>query len=250
MAGSRTYRTVAIVLDKTKLKETDLILTLLGGTAGRYGPSPRAPASPDRALRRAASCSAWSTCLWPAGRSLDVVSQADLKRAPLGCAPSFESLTAASAIAELARLCTFEDAYDPFVFAITDSALSHIGALEGDAPHMDVIVAAYAFKLLSHLGYRPVLDQCVACGDPHPGYFSASAGGLLCGSCSQTVAGAEALDPGAGYWLRSLLALRFDDLASSPVDAFGASMLLAQAHIWSATHLDCRLRSLEFMLGR
>ena len=28
MAGSRTYRTVAIVLDKTKLKETDLILTM------------------------------------------------------------------------------------------------------------------------------------------------------------------------------------------------------------------------------
>ena len=30
MAGSRTYRTKAIVLDKTKLKETDLILTLVG----------------------------------------------------------------------------------------------------------------------------------------------------------------------------------------------------------------------------
>ena len=29
MAGSRTYRTKVLVLDKTKLKETDLILTLL-----------------------------------------------------------------------------------------------------------------------------------------------------------------------------------------------------------------------------
>ena len=32
MAGSRTYRTRAIVLDKVKLKETDLILTLLAET--------------------------------------------------------------------------------------------------------------------------------------------------------------------------------------------------------------------------
>ena len=250
MAGSRTYRTVAIVLDKTKLKETDLILTMLGEDGRQIRAVAKGARKPGS--RTAARCELFCMVdlLVARGRSLDVVSQADLKRAPLGCAPSFESLTAASAIAELARLCTFEDACDPFVFAITDSALSHIGALEGDAPHMDVIVAAYAFKLLSHLGYRPVLDQCVACGDPHPGYFSASAGGLLCGSCSQTVAGAEALDPGAGDWLKSLLALRFADLASSPVDAFGASMLLAQAHIWSATHLDCRLRSLEFMLGR
>lgn len=29
MAGSRTYRVRAVVLDKVKLKETDLILTLL-----------------------------------------------------------------------------------------------------------------------------------------------------------------------------------------------------------------------------
>lgn len=29
MAGSRTYRTKVLVLDKTKLKETDLILTML-----------------------------------------------------------------------------------------------------------------------------------------------------------------------------------------------------------------------------
>ena len=29
MAGSRTYRTKVRVLDKTKLKETDLILTML-----------------------------------------------------------------------------------------------------------------------------------------------------------------------------------------------------------------------------
>ena len=29
MAGSRTYRTKVLVLDKTKLKETDLILSLI-----------------------------------------------------------------------------------------------------------------------------------------------------------------------------------------------------------------------------
>ena len=35
MAGSRTYRCRAIVLDKTKLKEMDLILTLVA-ESGRH----------------------------------------------------------------------------------------------------------------------------------------------------------------------------------------------------------------------
>ena len=29
-----------------------------------------------------------------------------------------------------------------------------------------------------------------------------------------------------------------------------ATFLLALAHVWAATHLDARLRALEFMLGR
>ena len=88
------------------------------------------------------------------GRSLDVVSQAELMEAPLGAAPDYEMTCAASAIAEVARVCSFEDAEDPFTFAITQRALTLVGS-GLDAAHMDLLVAAYVFKLLSHVGYRP-----------------------------------------------------------------------------------------------
>lgn len=78
MAGSRTYRTCVIVLDKTKLKETDLILTLLA----RDGREIRAVAKGARkpGSRLAARCELFCTVdlLLAKGRSLDVVSQADL----------------------------------------------------------------------------------------------------------------------------------------------------------------------------
>lgn len=57
MAGSRTYRTKVLVLDKTKLKETDLILTMLDERGRRFVPWQRAPANPADAWLRAASCS-------------------------------------------------------------------------------------------------------------------------------------------------------------------------------------------------
>ncbi len=65
----------------------------------------------------------------------------------------------ASAVAEVARHCTYEDAEDSFVFAITRAVLAQLASL--DAPHLDLIVAAYVFKLLSHIGYLPDCSSCV-----------------------------------------------------------------------------------------
>lgn len=238
------------MLDKVKLKETDLIVTLLseGGRQIRaVAKGARKPGS-----RLAVRCELFCTAdlLLARGRNLDIVSQAELLAAPLGAAPTYERMCAASAVAEVAKLCSFEDAEDPFVFAITERALALCGDDACDAVHLDVIVAAYIFKLLSHTGYRPDLSSCVLCGDAALSYFSASAGGLLCASCASSVPGAEEVSPANVGWLRSLLALRFDELMGTPIDAMQATYLLALAHLWAATHLDARLRALEFMLGR
>ncbi len=248
MAGSRTYRTNAIVLDKTKLKETDLILTLVGEDGRQIRAVAKGARKPGSRL--AARCELFCEVdlLLAHGRSLDIVSQAELMAAPLGASPSYELLMAASAVAEVARLCTYEDARDPFVFSITRAALAQLASL--GAAHLDLIVAAYVFKLLSHIGYLPDCSSCVACDDEAPTYFSAHAGGLLCASCAPSVPGSEALEPGEPAWLAGLISMRFGELAETPVDALTAARLLGFAHVWAATHLDCRLRALEFLLGR
>lgn len=251
MAGSRTYRTRAIVLDKTKLKETDLIYTLLdesGREVRAVGKGARKPGS-----RLAARCEVGCSVdlLLARGRSLDVIAEARLIAAPLGPAPTMELLSAASALADVCRACIFEDARDPFVYPITERALEVLGTLAGEdtGAHLDVLVAAYIMKLLAHIGYRPDYRGCVLCGDADVTYFSAAAGGLLCASCASSVAGAEEVDATVVGWLRSLMTLRLDELASAPIDPMTATFLLALAHVWAATHLDVRLRGLEFMLG-
>lgn len=248
MAAPRTYRETCLVLDKTRLKETDLICTLLASDGRQIRAVAKGARKPG--ARLAARCEVCCTVdmLLARGRTLDVVSQAELIEAPLGAAPSLELLSAASAVVEVARLCCFEDARDAFIFPITRAALAKLGEC-ADAPHRDVIVAAFAFKLLSHVGYRPDYTGCVACGDEALTHFSAQAGGLLCASCAASVPGAEPVDAVLAGWLRSLIALRFDDLAASPIDAETATLLLVFAHVWAATHLDARLRAFEFLLG-
>ena len=248
MAGSRTYRTQVIVLDKTKLKENDLILTMLAQNGCQVRAVAKGARKPGGRL--AARCELFSTSdlLLARGRSLDIVSEARLVEAPLAQNTCYEAVSAASAVAEVARLCSFEDAADPFLFPITQKALSCVGALE-DSAHLDLMVAAYIFKVLAHIGYRPDLAACVACGDPAVSWFSAAAGGLLCASCASSVAGAEQLGASEVGWLRALIGLTFDSLVASDIDAPTAAFLLSLAHSWAATHLDARLRALEFLLG-
>lgn len=170
MAGSRTYRTKVLVLDKTKLKETDLILTMLDERGRQVRAVAKGARKPGGRL--AARCELFCTVdmLLAHGPSLDIVSQAELLEAPLGAAPDYEATCAASAIAEVARVCSFEDAEDPFTFAISSRALELVGG-GLDTAHMDLLVAAFVFKLLSHIGYRPDFSACVSCGDPMLSFF-------------------------------------------------------------------------------
>ena len=248
MAGSRTYRTKAIVLDKTKLKETDLILTLVGEDGRQIRAVAKGARKPGSRLAARCDLCCEVDLLLAHGRSLDVVSQAELVAAPLGAQSSYELLAAASAVAEVAARCTYEDAEDPFVYPITAAVLKQLA--NADAAHLDLLVAAYIFKLLSHVGYRPDYSSCVACGDEAPTYFSAQAGGLLCASCAGGVPGCEQVDSTIVRWLDCLISLRFAELLAASVDVHTAARLLGLAHVWAATHLECRLRALEFMLGR
>lgn len=50
----------------------------------------------------------------------------------------------------------------------------------------EILYYAYAFKLISFLGYRPVLACCLMCENPvetKPLFFDPRAGGLLCSDC-------------------------------------------------------------------
>ena len=170
MAGSRTYRTKAIVLDKTKLKETDLILTLVDQTGRQIRAVAKGARKPGSRLAARCELCCEVDLLLAHGRSLDIVSQAELIAAPLGSQPTYELLATASAVAEVAERCTYEDAEDPFVYPITRAALAQLA--QADPAHQDLLVAAYVFKLLSHVGYRPDYSCCVACDDEHPTYFS------------------------------------------------------------------------------
>lgn len=247
-AGRRTRRTRAIVIGRTKLGETDLILTLLEQDGSQGHVVAKGARKPTGKLAARVQLFSELDLLLALGRNLDVVAEAQLLDPHEGLRGDLDRLSAASVLAECARLTSFPDAPDAFLAPICSRALTAAEQAQ-DRAHLDVVSAAYVLKVLSHQGWRPVLDSCVACGETPVTRFSAMAGGALCESCARSVEGAEPVDATTLGWLSALVGLTFDELLRAPVGEAEAARLLALVHVWAATHLDARLRAMEFALS-
>jgi DNA repair protein RecO (recombination protein O) len=119
------------------------------------------------------------TLLVKAHRDLHPLTHFELTAAHGGLAADVERFAAASALCELALKCAPADP-QPAAF---DAASAGLDALEHAPDEMLNAVALLAcWGLVVALGFSPVLDRCVVCGDPITGSvaFSPAQGGALC----------------------------------------------------------------------
>lgn len=248
MASRRTRRARGIVLDRTKLGEQDLILTLLIQSGERVSVVARGARKPGGRL--AARCELFSETdfLLARGRGLEVVAEASLVESHSGIRGDLARVSAASAVCEVASLTSFDDAPDPFLYPLCSRVLRACEEAR-DQQGLDVAVAAYVFKVLAHGGWFAQLGSCVLCGDQSRSYFSARSGGALCSSCAKDVPDAIEMGPSELKWIDAFIRSTFDELVLASIDMGMSTKLLGVAHTWAATHLDARLRSMEFMLS-
>jgi DNA repair protein RecO (recombination protein O) len=249
MAGRKTFRTKAIVLDSIKLSEQDLILTTLSAQGSQLRLVAKGARKPGGRL--AARCELFcedDLLVAHTRSSLSIISEALTSEAHAGLRGDLMRVSAASAVCEIARLTCYEDADDPYLYPICSRALKACEQAT-DSSHLQLVVAAYTFKVLAHSGWRPELAYCVACGDAAVEWFSPTAGGMLCSSCARQVAAAQQLSNSEIAWLKALLSKTFDILLDSEIDALSASVLLTLARRWATTQLDVRLKAFEFLLS-
>ena len=189
------YRDDGIVLRTQKLGEADRIITILGRTSGRV----RAVA---KGVRRTKS--RFGARLEPfthvdlmlhAGRSLDVITQAEVIR-PYGepLTGDYPRYTAGVAMLETAERFTPVEK-EPALRQL----LLLIGGLRalGDAEHdPGLVLDAFLLRSLAVAGYAPALQECARCGAPESGAqgsalrsgrrlpaFAVAAGGMVCATC-------------------------------------------------------------------
>lgn len=248
MAGRRTLHTEVMVLRKTKLSESDLILTLMAADGEQIRAVAKGARKPGNRFASRLDMFCDSDALIAKGRNLDIVTEASLIDPHVKLREDLDLMAGASALAELGEYTCYENVEDPFVFAILKAAFSTLEGLTG-LSQIDLLVAAFTFKVLAHQGWRPELERCTSCGEPDVSFFSARMGGTLCASCAREISGAHELTPQQLGRLKALLTERFSTLMVTPIDKRTARFLFSLAHEWATAHLDTRLRSFEFMRG-
>ena len=251
--ASNTYKTRAIVLRKTKLGETDLIVTVLkeDGSLGKLvAKGARKPTSSFAArleLYRTVSV------LCAVGRNLDIVKEARLDGDGWPDSPELEQTLCAAPIAELLSYIAQEDLEHERLFDLASSAFAHIAA--SDAATGSALCGAALLKIVSLAGFKPELSHCVQCGNAvveSPGTYSVryslDDGGPLCESC-QAQSNSVLLERDTLAWCHALLYSTFDDIASNPCSGDAAFSVLHFASQWIMVHVGKRLKSLDFMMS-
>src|ERR1700747_2597595 len=186
------YRDDGIVLRTQKLGEADRIITLLTRQNGRV----RAVAKGVRRTksRFGARLEPFThvDVMLPPGRSLDVITQAEVIRpygAPL--AEDYPRYTAGTAMLETAERLTpmeKEPALRQFLLLVGGlRTLSDTRAEGGGAREPRLVLDAYLLRSLAVAGYAPALEECARCGTSGEvkrlTAFAVATGGMVCADC-------------------------------------------------------------------
>ncbi len=239
------------MLRKTKLGESDLIITLLGSDGSLIRCVAKGARKPTSSFSSRLELFCEVDLLCARGRSLDIVKEARLVRGNERMRSSVEHATAAAPMAELLAKVAQEELENEVLYRSSCVAFSVLNEVSVQvAPSL---CAAHLLKTLAYAGLRPSLGVCVGCGedvrsDASLISFSFSEGGVVCPACRlhcETVP----LSEHALSWSQYLLGSRFVDIAETepPLDASFAALRLAQGLV--KAHLGTNLKSLEFLLA-
>lgn len=245
-----TYTSRVIVLSKTKLGESDLILTLLADDGSQLRAVAKGARKPKSTFASRLELFSVADVLLARGRSLDIVSEAQLVCANTALRESIELAAAAAPCAELVGRVTQRSLESPRLFAMTEAAFSAMAS--SDANGVCALTAAHLLKTFAFSGIRPTLDRCAVCGGEVPPSpdgtvaFSVREGGMVCSGCRAHVE-AFRVDARAVRWAHYLLSSTFRDIAASNAGPAEAFSVLDLCQRWTREHVGCQLKSLNFL---
>lgn len=250
MAG-QTYRTKAVVLKKTKLGETDLILTLLAADGQQIRAVCKGARKPTSTF--ASRLELFSVCdmLLVHGRNLDIVKEASLMSANMSLRVSLEKSSYASVCAELLCKLTIDGGVDPKLYPMSVRALELMDA--GSQQLCACVCVAHMVKAFTFAGIGPQLLTCAGCGGSQGAlqgrdWFSFEDGGYVCNNCHSSFE-CTPIEPATLRLLTQALYLPFDQFCEEHPSLNACADCFELLHQWCRFHLGYSLRSLNFILS-
>jgi len=251
-----TYSARATVLKKTKLGETDLIITLIATDGHELRAVAKGARKPGSKLGARVEPFTVLEGQFAAGRNLDVISDIRTVTAHANLRDDYDKLLVASVAAEMLGVVAEQAQASEFLYEMSATLFDVMDAcLAEKAPQL---LIAWMLKLFAVLGYRPILEECAVCGrsvgaesdteGDERFCWSAEAGGVICATC-----GAGQFIPLDTYpaaalaWLRTLLVATFAEAATYDLSPDLLRDLFTLTSAFATEHFPAKLKALTFL---
>ena len=256
-----------LVLKKTKLGETDLIITGFSEEGSQVRAVAKGARKSGSKLAVPLELYSVTRVLLHEGRGLGIIREVSIVESNASCRSDVIHSAGAAVIVELLEQISTEGNCEVRLFPMAREALRCLGSLPEEAVFL--ITAAAVLKIAAQLGFRPSMQECVLCGESMgapliPGdsssglCFSIGEGGLICSNCHGSLVDQPyiMLKPQISSWIETLLSSRFAELARCSGTDFTQAQcrslgisLLTFANNWICFHMVRRLKSLDFLLS-
>ena len=183
MTKPRNYQTEAIIIKKTKLREADNILTLYTPDFGKIQGIARGVRRTKAKLAGHLELLTHSQVSLARGRNLDTITVSQTINSYLPLKSDLLLTSYALYLIELVNQFTADHVENHPLFQLLLETMHNL--CQPDSK--DLTLRYFELHLLNQVGYRPQLQQCVACRsplEPVTNSFSPNAGGILCPDCS------------------------------------------------------------------
>ena len=193
-----------VVLRAVDTKESDRILTVLTAEKGKVAVVAKGARSRRSKLGAATQLFAWSELVLSESHGWQYLTEANTLELFSGLSRSVEKLSLASYFAELTEAVTYEEAESGEVLSLFLNALYALDKLERDP---ELIRGAYELKLMSLIGFEPLVEGCVHCGaeEPTQPVLDLQGGVLRCRGCGMGSGRYAPLTAGALAAMRHVL---------------------------------------------
>ncbi len=184
-------KTKGIVLAQSNMGDNDKMITLLTPDLGKIGCAAKGARRPKSALMAGTQFLCFGEFLIYKGVSSYNINSAEPMEIFYNIRLDIDKLKYASQVAKIVNDVTDENQNTYRILQLTLNTIYMISESDKD---LELILSIFKLRLLSIIGFRPVVEKCVNCGKQEElNYFSLKDNGLKCKSCGKIDKGAICL---------------------------------------------------------
>ncbi len=182
-----------IVLKEMRFRETSKIVTILTKNHGKIQGMARGAYKPKSQLTVHTQPFSYNNYIFFKGRNFYYINQADIIDSFYAIRENVNRVVYGYYLLELADKSILEGDESYKLFLLLRKGLKILSKLD---KHFLKFILAYELKFISFLGYKPLLDNCIICGEKDlKGFkFNIEYGGVVCNRCSLVESNCEYMD--------------------------------------------------------